>query len=64
MYCSLLTPALFSTIQIGDPCVEALHALRNEAHMEIVATQTLQDVLTYTLVDGAKKTAILGCRLD
>ena len=48
----------------GDACVDALHALHTQEHMRIVATETVETTLVYTLVDmGRKKTVLLGCIL-
>ena len=47
----------------NSTCVEALHQLRREHHMEVVNAQTVGDTIVYLLV-AKDKTAQVGCRLS
>jgi hypothetical protein len=64
----LLVAGVLSSFQPGDSCIDALHQLRSEERLDIVATDVLEDnVLAYTLSDGPRrgeKTAILICERE
>ncbi len=65
---ALLVAGFLSSFEAGGACIDALHQLRTEERLEIVATEVLEDnVLAFTLSDGprrAEKTAILICQRD
>lgn len=51
-------------VQIGDPCLDVLHALTTKEKLQIVATNTVETKLVYTLMDQTgKKSAQLGCEV-
>jgi hypothetical protein len=64
----LLVAGFLSDFAEGDSCIDALHQLRTEQRMQIVATDVLEDnVLAFTLGDSARlneKTALLVCQRD
>jgi hypothetical protein len=64
----LLVAGFLSDFGEGDPCIDALHQLRTEQRMQIVATEVLEDnVLAFTLGDSPRlneKTALLVCQRD
>jgi hypothetical protein len=64
----LVVAGFLSSFEAGDSCIDALHQLRTEERLHIVATEVLEDnVLAYTLSDSprlAAKTAILICQRD
>jgi hypothetical protein len=64
----LLVAGFLSSFEAGDSCIDALHQLRAEERLDIVATDMLEDnVLAFTLSDGSRrgaKTAILICQRD
>jgi hypothetical protein len=64
----LVVAGFLSSFEAGDSCIDALHQLRTEERLQIVATEVLEDnVLAYTLSDSprrAEKTAILICQRD
>lgn len=64
----LLVAGFLSSFEPGEACIDALHQLRTEERLAIVATDVLEDnVVAYTLSDGprrAEKTAILICQHD
>jgi hypothetical protein len=65
---ALLVAGFLSSFEAGGSCIDALHQLRTEERLDIVATEVLEDnVLAFTLSDGprrAEKTAILICQRD
>jgi hypothetical protein len=65
---ALLVAGFLSSFEAGGSCIDALHQLRTEERLEVVATEVLEDnVLAFTLSDGprrAEKTAILICQRD
>jgi hypothetical protein len=65
---TLLVAGFLSSFEPGGSCIDALHQLRTQERLEIVATEVLEDnVLAYTLSDSpriALKTAILICQRD
>ena len=55
----------FSTPSPDTSCVEVLHRLRAEHHLEVAVAQTVGTTLVYLLVDkSSKKTAQVGCALS
>jgi len=64
----LMVMGLVTSVQPGDPCIDALHGLRVTERMHIASTETLEDnVIAYTLTDSPRigdKTAILICRRE
>lgn len=65
---ALLVAGFLSSFEAGGSCIDALHQLRTEERLDVVATEVLEDnVLAFTLSDGprrAEKTAILICQRD
>jgi hypothetical protein len=64
----LLVGGILTSFAPGQPCMDALHQLRTEERLDIVATDVLEDnVIAFTLSDGprrAEKTALLVCERD
>lgn len=64
----LVVAGLVSGFEPGDACIDALHQLRTEERLAIVASDVLEDnVVAYTLSDGprrAEKTALLICQRE
>jgi hypothetical protein len=64
----LLVGGILTSFAPGDACMDALHQLRTEERLDIVATDVLEDnVIAFTLDDGARraeKTAFLVCERD
>jgi len=65
---ALLVAGFLSSFEAGGSCIDALHQLRTEERLDVVATEVLEDnVLAFTLSDGprrAEKTAILICQRE
>ena len=56
---------LFPSLPPGTPCANAIHQLRDELRIEVVAAQTVDHTLVYLLADKNRKlTAQLGCQED
>ena len=64
----LLVAGFLSDFAEGDSCIDALHQLRTEHRMQVLATEVLEDnVLAFTLGDSPRlneKTALLVCQRD
>lgn len=63
-FLDLIGIVLAFQVQIGDPCLDVLHALTTDEKLRIVSTNTVNSTLVYTLQDQTgKKSAHLGCEI-